>query len=427
MLHQVRAQTLPDSSTVLTLSNAIELSGKTNKDIRKQLVQYEIEKQQAAAKRETIIPDVYFHTGYGVISPLDQFEKGITNQPVRYNIPRDLYDFSVSTSVPLFMGGRVHNEIKKQQYHLELTAEELAKLHLENKLEITTLYLNAWYYTLQEEVVKQSIYEDSLRIKQVKSLKKNGAVTLNEVMRAGLQLSNHQLTLLTITNSKDIALHTIATALELEGRIILLDTTNVLAGNMANYDFEECLQQALTGRQEVKMAATSQSIAKADVRIAKSRYYPVISAYGNYGFYHPNFKFFPPTNYAYRLGSAGVELSFNISALYKNRRAVNMARLKTEWQQYQTDKVNEEISNEVFAAQRRYTEAVRALRITTEAEATARENYRLVRDKYFNQLAIITDLVDADNALFDARTKLVTARIQALLSYYRLQYTMGTI
>ena len=59
--------------------------------------------------------------------------------------------------------------------------------------------------------------------------------------------------------------------------------------------------------------------------------------------------------------------------------------------------------------------------------AQATENYRIVKLKYLHQLALITEMLDADNALLQARFDLLTARINTTVKHRRLLYASGQL
>lgn len=57
----------------------------------------------------------------------------------------------------------------------------------------------------------------------------------------------------------------------------------------------------------------------------------------------------------------------------------------------------------------------------------AEENYRIMRNRYLNQLAILTDLLDADRLRLNAELQLTTARTDVIYTYYQLQRAVGKI
>jgi outer membrane protein TolC len=57
----------------------------------------------------------------------------------------------------------------------------------------------------------------------------------------------------------------------------------------------------------------------------------------------------------------------------------------------------------------------------------ATENYQIVENRYNNQLALLTDMLDASTAKLDAEVRLVNARVNIIYYYYLLKQNSGTL
>ena len=57
----------------------------------------------------------------------------------------------------------------------------------------------------------------------------------------------------------------------------------------------------------------------------------------------------------------------------------------------------------------------------------AQENYRIMQNRYLNQLAILTDLLDANSVLLNAELQLTNARTHVIYTYYQLQKACGRL
>jgi len=57
----------------------------------------------------------------------------------------------------------------------------------------------------------------------------------------------------------------------------------------------------------------------------------------------------------------------------------------------------------------------------------ARENYRIVQNRYLGQLAILTDLLDANSVLLSAELELTVARVTVVYTYYELLNACGRL
>lgn len=57
----------------------------------------------------------------------------------------------------------------------------------------------------------------------------------------------------------------------------------------------------------------------------------------------------------------------------------------------------------------------------------ARENYAVIFHRYTNELALVTDMLDASNACLQAEVERSNARINILYHYYKLHYLSGIL
>ena len=74
-----------------------------------------------------------------------------------------------------------------------------------------------------------------------------------------------------------------------------------------------------------------------------------------------------------------------------------------------------------------YRQAVEHLEIERKNVQLAEENYAVVSNRFDNQLALLTDMLDASNARLDAGVRLVNAEISTRFYYYQLHYIAGTL
>ena len=131
--------------------------------------------------------------------------------------------------------------------------------------------------------------------------------------------------------------------------------------------------------------------------------------------------------YLYTIGQIGVEATYNLSGLYKNKAKVQVANLKVELQENESELVRNEMVDKVFKNHTQYQEILDKLPVTEKALDLANENYRIVKVKYLNQLVLITEMVDADNALLQAKFNKVSTRIDAVMKQYELLHTAGLL
>ena len=75
----------------------------------------------------------------------------------------------------------------------------------------------------------------------------------------------------------------------------------------------------------------------------------------------------------------------------------------------------------------RHHEAVQQVEALQLSARQAQENYRIMQNRYMNQLAILTDLLDANSVRLDVELQLTAARTRVIYTYYELQRAIGRL
>lgn len=412
----------------LGLKQAIEIGLKNNKNIQISHLKQEMSVTKEKDLKMEKLPDIEFHTSYNQITNLFQHQNGVFNKATKYDVINGMYDFTLSASIPVYMGGKIKNTEKKAAIDTEISA---LKTHLDErqlKMTIITAFLQIHHLKEQQSLINDKMKEDSVNIKQVKALKANGVVTVNEVLRTSLQLSNHKMSWTELDNDIQIAEHKLKTILSLpENQEIHVNTEDLISDNVAIPYVDELTETALNKNESVEITHKNLSLKELDQKITKANYLPKITAGGEYFFKYPNMMFFPPEPYAYRLGMVGVNLTYPIENLYKNKYRMQEARENIDLAKLQIEENEENVRHNVYEAYKKFEETDQKVKIAEEAINQAKENYRIVRTKYANKLSLITELIDADNTYLEAESNLISVKINRQLKYYQLQYTIGNL
>lgn len=412
----------------LGLQQAIEIGLKNNKNIQISHLKQEMSGTKEKDLKMEKLPDIEFHTSYHQVTNLFQYQDGVFNKPTKYDAINGMYDFTLSASIPVYMGGKIKNTEKKAAIDTDISA---LRTHLDErqlKMEVITAFLQIHHLKEQQSLINDKMKEDSVNIKQVKALKANGVVTVNEVLRTSLQLSNHKMSWTELDNDIQIAEHKLKTILSLpEQQEIHVDTEDLISDNAAIPYIEELTETALNKNESVEITHKNLSLKELDQKITKANYLPKITAGGEYFLKYPNMMFFPPEPYAYRLGMIGLNLTYPIENLYKNKYKMQEARENIDLAKLQIEENEEKVRHNVYEAYKKFEETDQKVKIAEEAIDQAKENYRIVRTKYANKLSLITELIDADNTYLEAESNLISVKINRQLKYYQLQYTIGNL
>ncbi|WP_114821330.1 TolC family protein [Chryseobacterium sp. KLBC 52] len=412
----------------LGLQQAVEIGLKNNKNIQISHLKQEMSVTKEKDLKMEKLPDIEFHTSYNQVTNLFQHQNGVFNNATKYDVINGMYDFTLSASIPVYMGGKIKNTEKKAAIDTEIST---LKTHLDErqlKMAIITAFLQIHHLKEQQSLINDKMKEDSVNIKQVKALKANGVVTVNEVLRTSLQLSNHKMSWTELDNDIQIAEHKLKTILSLpENQEMHVNTEDLISDNAAIPYVDELTETALSKNESVEITHKNLSLKELDQKITKANYLPKITAGGEYFLKYPNMMFFPPEPYAYRLGMVGVNLTYPIENLYKNKYRMQEARENIDLAKLQIEENEENVRHNVYEAYKKFEETDQKVKIAEEAINQAKENYRIVRTKYANKLSLITELIDADNTYLEAESNLISVKINRQLKYYQLQYTIGNL
>jgi len=123
----------------------------------------------------------------------------------------------------------------------------------------------------------------------------------------------------------------------------------------------------------------------------------------------------------------GVGVSYKLSSLYKSGKNIKRARLDTELNRRRKEDVLEQTSLAVQADYTRYMEAYDEVATLEKNVQLAKENYGVIETRYRNDIALVTEMLDASNQLLDAELQLVNSRINVIFNYYKLKNTSGNL
>ena len=412
----------------MKLQDAIDVALQQNKKLKVQSLQTGISKLKAEDIKNEKLPDIEFVSAFHVLDNLRQYENGIMQPSTSYETPRLKYNFTLEASIPIYTGGKLKFEDEKAEVATEIQALKTQKEIREVKMQVITAYLHGLHLKEQQKLIQDKMREDTLVIAQSEKLRKNGLVTNNDVLRTKLLLSNHQMAYSDLDKDLAILEHQIKTLLALPEEVDFhIDTDDLITETNRIFVLEDLIATANENSEVLKILQKDVELKELDKKITKSNVLPKVSAGGEYGYNYPNFMFFPPVEHLYRFGAVGLNLKMPLSNFYKNKVKMKMANEQIKIAQLEVEEKEENIRHDVFAAQRKLEEANKKIVIANQAIEQAKENYRIVRLKYSNQLSLITDLIDADNAYLEAQTQLISLQINKQLKYYQLQYVLGNI
>jgi len=135
----------------------------------------------------------------------------------------------------------------------------------------------------------------------------------------------------------------------------------------------------------------------------------------------------PPIDKNFNYWYVGVGVKYNFSSLYKTNKSLNRSKYAIRRNIEQYDDAKEQTELAVKAGHIKYLESFVELNTQEKSVELANQNYAVVSNRYKNDMALITDMLDASNSKLAAELQLVNAQINTVYNYYKLLYISGTL
>jgi len=335
--------------------------------------------------------------------------------------------FSVDAQQVVYTGGALSAGIRMA----ELGAEQagLGRELTRQQLRFMALgqYLDLQKMAHREEVLKSNIALMDQLVDHITQRQQQGLALKNDITRYELQRQMLDLRLTQLRNTRHILNHQLCNTLGLAVGDSIVPTEDVTAVAFAK-EPEQQWQQTLTAvNPQLQMAAVDVQMAQQKERLAKSDRLPKVALMAQNNLNGPITFELPPVDKNINVWFVGVGVKYSLSSLYKSGKKQRQAALYTRQMQENSAVVAEQLDNQMQAAHTQYLQSYAELETQQKSVRLARENYDVMRDRYDNQLVLVTDMVDASNMKLDAELGEADARINIAYAYYKMKFVAGSL
>lgn len=342
---------------------------------------------------------------------LDIWTKGIGNS----------HSNSITASLPIFTGGELQGQIgqAKANYRSMLSAEEQA--YNEMKETATTGYFNMLNATNMKALRQESVDRLQAHLDNVIAQYNVGIVARADVLRSEVELANAQQNYITASNEYDVAEATLNNIIGTP-----LGTTLLLKDRLQYEPYENdmayCLAYSEQHRPELKQAEYAIDSAEAALVVARSGHMPKVyaNASNNWGGNGSDWPGDDDENW-----SVGVTASMNVfdsGVTWSKIHAAqeNLAKAKESQRQ-----IKDNVELEVRTDYLNLREAEKRITTTQVAVASAEEDYHIAVVRYQAGVGTNIDVMDAQEALTQAKTNYYQALYNYNTSKAALNTSMG--
>jgi outer membrane protein TolC len=407
----------------ITLKEAIDLSVSNSKQLK--ISKAKVDEASAKVKEalQKKLPDASASGSYLWLSNANVDIKNPNNNGGggAPSISQALYGI-VNLSLPVYAGGRIRYGIESSKFLAqaeELDAENDKEGVIENTIEA---YINLYKAKAAVDLVNENLGQAQHRVNDFRNLEKNGLMARNDLLKAELQTSNTELSLLDAQNNWQLANVNMDLMLGLPEQTVLVPDSTMLDQKLSVNGLDEYVQAALRNRKDIEALGFRKQAADLGVKSTKAESYPSIALTGGY-IAADIPKLLTITNAV----NIGVGFSYNIGSLWKTKAKVEGAEARARQIEATQELMSNNLRLEVNKAYLNWLSSQKKIEVYAKAIEQAEENYRITKNKYDNSLATTAELLDADIAQLQAKLNYTFARADAIVVYNQLLQSSGLL
>ena len=315
-------------------------------------------------------------------------------------------NFAWEAQQVIYAGGAISSGIKQAELGKLLAELDLQKNVQEIRFLLVGHYLNLYKLDNQIRVLQKNMELTDEVIANMKARREQGTVLKNDITRYELQKEQLNLQLTRVKDARRIANHQLITTLHLPENTEIYPDTLLLRERIQTLTEDEW--QDMAEANNIFLKQTQATIQLNEQKVKQERAERVLDNNFNYWY-------------------IGIGVKYNLSSLFKNNKKLKQARLNVRQAQEQHQLAQEQIENAVQEGYVNFLTAFTDLQTQKNSVRLADENYHVTGNRYRNEMALLTDMLDASNMKLTADLGLVNARINILYNYYKMKYITHTL
>jgi outer membrane protein len=342
----------------------------------------------------------------------------------------------INASAPIYQGSYISSRVKYADWSLKAAMEDINQMGDDITIQVTLAYLQALYNKELVKVAQENVDQGKLQLKKTEELVAGGRLPKSEQYESKAQLAKEEYQLTKAQGDLKLALLALGQLMELpsiESFDVEVPATDKVA---INSDAVLALssgsiEKAYTIRPAVKAAEYRLQASEEYISMAKSAYYPSLSAVASYGNSYYNIFDMPNTSFGTQVKNqgqkvVGLQLNIPIFNRYESRNNVSLARIEQEQRKVSLSDAKKTLFKEMqqayynaMTAQQSFLSAKQALEASTVAYQYAQEKFDAGRSTVF-------EMNETKKRLATSQSELAQARYEYIFRTKLLDYYNGT-
>lgn len=414
------------SGRVISIDEIFSLADQNSKSLRPSVTGVNEAREGVKVAKNARLPEMDISLSFSYLGDACIIDRDLSGG-MNAAMPHFGNNFAIEATQAVYSGGAISSGIE-----LAKLQEESAKLNMETERDKVRFMLVGYYLDLFKQKNMLRVYEQNIEqtkqlLSDIRAKGNEGIVLKNDITRYELLLANLELTRTQIQNGITILNNNLTTTLGLPDNTPLEPDTTLLSRTLPVEGEENWTHAAFACSPSLKKFSLAVQMTKYQDKIIKSERFPKIGLFAGNKWDGPIVIEVPPINKNLNYWYVGVGVKYNLASLYKTGKSIHRSKFTIQRAMEQYDDAREQTELAVKAEHIKYLESYVELTTQQKSVELANQNYLVVSNRYKNDMALITDMLDASNSKLSAELLLVNAQINTVFNYYKLLYISGTL
>lgn len=420
------SQYLCAQSRTMGIEEMFRLADENSKSIQTYRTGKEVADENLKAAKAQRLPDISASLSGSYWGNGKLWDRDFSNA-TKIDMPHWGNNFALEAQQVVYAGGAISSGIELAELEKQLAEMDWQKNRQDIRFLLVGHYLNLYKLHNQIEVLHKNLELTDQLIANMQARLEEGTALENDITRYELQRETLRLQLAKVEDACKIANHQLVITLHLpEGTVVQPDTTlnDSQIQTMSEANWQELAAQ---NNLNLQQAETGIKVNRQRVKMERSERLPKISLVAAEHLDGPITIEVPVLDNNFNYWYVGVGVKYNISSLFKNNRKLKAARLNVRKAQETYELAQEQTNHAVQESYVNFLTSFTDLRTQQKSVELADQNYSVTSNRYQNDLALLTDMLDASNMKLSADLGLVNARINVIYNYYKMKYVTHTL
>ena len=414
-----------------SLEKCISYAQDNNIQIKQSQLNTQYQENNLQGRKNARLPNLN-----GQVSQNLNFGRSLTYLNTYTNVNSAQTDFGLGTQVTVFQGMQITNSVKKTEFDLKASFEDLAKAKDDLSLNIASTFLEILF---SKELVKVSEEQLSITKQQLQQSQEKvnaGSLANGALMEIEAQAAREELNLIDAKNQLLLGKLRLAQMLELpfdDKFDVDIPTLPEISAQLSVSSSKDVYQTALTQRPEIRGAEYRFQSTAMQLKMAKGVYYPTLTFYANYyNLYNNQYKDINKNSISFgdqlsnnQRKGLGLQMNIPVFNRMQTKMQVSNAEIQMMNTQLELEGTKKVLRQEIETAQTTAITSFNRFKSTEKAVVSMKEAFRYSEEKFNVGMVNAVDYNTAKTSLVKASSDLLRAKYEFIFRSKILDFYKG--